>query len=131
MTMIELIRTADSEAKIYALLTSYVDTLRHSEKGVHVAQPLLALPICGAADLQARSALLLTELDLASRRLDNEVCFVCKEALAILATALHCIRLLKNTYRFPQTQSGRLSVCGPSGVASLPSRAAANEGFAA
>ena len=99
MSMIDLIRNADSEANIYALLTSYIDALGHSDKGMLVAQSLLALPIYGATDLQARYSLLLAELDLASRRLDHQVCIVYKEALAILATALHCIRLLKYSMR--------------------------------
>jgi len=103
--MIETIRNANSEANIYALLTSYVDTLRHSVTGMRVAQPVLALPIYDTADLQGRSALLFTELDSASMRLDNEMCFVYKDVLAIFAIALHCIRTLKNTYRFPQTHS--------------------------
>ena len=105
MSMIETIRNADSAATSYALLTSHIDALRHSVTGMRVAQPVLALPIHDAADLQGRSALLFTELDLASRRLDNEMCFVYKEALAIFAIALHCIRILKNTYRFPQPHS--------------------------
>ena len=99
MSMIDLIRNADSEVNIYALLTSYIDALGHSDKGMLVAQSLLALPIYGAADLQARYSLLLAELDLASRRLDHQVCIVYKEALAILATALHCIRLIKYSMR--------------------------------
>ena len=69
MSMIETIRNADSEANIYALLTSHVDALRHSVTGMRVAQPVLALPIYDAADLQARSALLFTELNLAFRGL--------------------------------------------------------------
>ena len=99
MSMIDLIRNADSEVNIYALLTSYIDALGHSDKGMLVAQSLLAPPIYGAADLQARYSLLLAELDLASRRLDHQVCIVYKEALAILATALHCIRLIKYSMR--------------------------------
>jgi hypothetical protein len=131
MTMIDLIRNADSEAKIYALLTSYVDALRQSENGKRVSQSLLELPICDAADLQARSALLFSELDFASRRLDNEVRFVYKEALAILATALHCIHLLKNGYRFLQTSSGTRVECASSSVVPLHLGMSANEKFAA
>ena len=99
MTIIDLIRDADSEDKIYALLTAYIDALRHSGKGEHVAQQLLALPINGAADLHARLTILFLELDIASKRLDNDMLVVYKEALAIVASALHRIQLLKNNLR--------------------------------
>ena len=131
MTMIDLIRNADSEAKVYGLLTSYVDALRQSENSKRVSPSLLALPICDAADLQARSVLLFSELDLASRRLDNDVRFVYKEALAILATALHCIRLLRTVYRFPQTPNSTPAAYASASVVPLHPGMSANEKFAA
>jgi hypothetical protein len=99
MKIIDVIRSADSKNKIYALLNAYIDGLRHSVKREHVAPQLLALPINGEADLRARLTILFVELDIASKRLDNDMLILYKEALAIVASALHRIQLLENNLR--------------------------------
>ena len=96
MTILDMIRGADSEDKIYALLTAYINALRHSENGEHVDQRLLDLPISGEADLHARLTVVFVALDIASKRLDNDMLVVYKEALAIVASALHRIHTLEN-----------------------------------
>jgi hypothetical protein len=93
MEIINVIRDARTADEIYSLLTAYIEALQHCDKSESVAQRLLTLPINGKVDLQARSEQLFVELDVASKRLDDNACVVIKEARAIFTAALHCIRL--------------------------------------
>jgi hypothetical protein len=101
MEIINIIRDANSTDEIYSLLTAYIEALQHCDKGESMTPQLVALPINGKADLQARSEQLFVELDVASRRLDDNACIVIKEARAIFTAALYCIRRLdKSRVRF-------------------------------
>lgn len=101
MEIINVMRDANSTDEIYSLLTAYIEALQHCDKGESMAPQLVALPINGKADLQARSEQLFVELDVASKRLDDNACVVIKEARAIFTAALYCIRRLdKSRVRF-------------------------------
>jgi hypothetical protein len=101
MEIINIIRDANSTDEIYSLLTAYIEALQHCDKGESMAPQVVALPINGKADLQARSEQLFVELDVASKRLDDNACVIIKEARAIFTAALYCIRLLdKSRVRF-------------------------------
>jgi len=106
MTIIDTIRGADSKDTIYVLLSAYIDGLRHSVNSEQIAPRLLGLPINGESDLQARLTVLFVELDLASKRLDNDMLVIYKEALAIVASALHRVQQLGNYPRSLHRRDG-------------------------
>lgn len=58
------------------------------------AQGVVALPLTGTHDLQARFERSIVELDRASKRLDDKACVVIKEALNIFSAALNRLWLL-------------------------------------
>ncbi|HUL41980.1 MAG TPA: hypothetical protein VLV32_08780 [Burkholderiales bacterium] len=88
MTIATIIREANTEQEIYFLLTAYIDALQFGDKLNCLSEHLRKLPLTGLEDLRARSIKLVTELDAASKRLDDKVCTVIKEALEIFGAAL-------------------------------------------
>ncbi len=92
--MTDLILKSANDHEIRFLLTSYLDAVRHGDGQNGLAESITTLPLTGEADVNRRVAALLTELDAASKRLDDRGCDRIKEALRIFATAsdrLHCI----------------------------------------
>ena len=91
----DIVRTADSEHEIYFLLTSYIDALRSGSRLDSAPESLTRLPLSGRDDLRNRFDKLMLELDTASKRLNERGCFVIREALHILGTALNRLVLIE------------------------------------
>ena len=90
----DVIRTAEDEHEIYSLLTEYVEGVRYSNTPNFLPASLTELPLNGAADVKSRFAVLVIELDTASRQLDHRACGAIKEALQIFAAAATRLDLL-------------------------------------
>jgi hypothetical protein len=90
----DAIRETDTEHEIYSLLTAYIEAVRYGGELDLLSEPLTSLPITGPDDIRARSAILIAELDSASKRLDDKACAVIKEALVIFGAALNRFELL-------------------------------------
>ena len=91
MDITDVIRDADSEYVVYFLLVAYIEALQFCNR---LPARLTRLPVTGIHDVGARCHGLVTELDSASRKLDDQACVVIKEALHVFATALHRLALL-------------------------------------
>ena len=63
MTIIEAIHSAPSEHAVFFLLSAYVESLRHFERGAGVPAAALRLPIAGLADLGERLEVLQQRAD--------------------------------------------------------------------
>ena len=99
----DYIRQAKTEYEIYFLLTAYIQTVRFCDKMESMPEQMAALPLSGKADLQARFNGLIVDLDVASKRLDDNACVVIKEALVVLSTALNRLWTIDNKRRWPHS----------------------------
>ncbi len=95
MIIANIIRELHTEHEIYFFVTAYIEAARYCGKLAFLPARMADLPLQGKEDLQTRFEQLMVELDKASRRLDDKACVVIKEALAVLGTALTCLRLLQ------------------------------------
>jgi len=102
MTISHIIREANSEHEIYFLLTAYIDAVQFADKLNCLSEHLTRLPLTGLEDVRGRSAKLVGELDAASKRLDDKVCTVIKEALEIFGAALTRLELFERLSPSPQ-----------------------------
>jgi hypothetical protein len=91
MDITDVIRDADSEYVVYFLLVAYIEALQFCNR---LPARLTRLPVTGVHDIETRYQDLVVELDSASRKLDDRVCVLIKEALHVFATALHRLVLL-------------------------------------
>ncbi|MGH8751747.1 MAG: hypothetical protein ACREUV_08590 [Burkholderiales bacterium] len=91
----DVIRETSTEHEVYFLLTAYIEALQFGDRFNLLSKHLTDLPLNAMADLRARSANLLAELDSASKRLDHRACLVINEALAIFGAALNRFELLE------------------------------------
>jgi hypothetical protein len=89
MEILELIRNADSAADTLALLSAYVETLRHIDA---LPEWCLRAPVEGAQDVYARMFALMAAVNATSQRLDNGRCAACKQALRVFAAAAWRLR---------------------------------------
>lgn len=89
MKITDAISNASTLEEIFALLTCYLDALRCGENPDKLTEALTELPLAGADDVRQRTRKLITELDAASRKLDDRTCLIIKEALAIFLAAIH------------------------------------------
>jgi len=91
----DIIRNANSEKEIYRLLTSYIETVRHSQKSQgRIPEPLTRLPLNGITDVKTRFTQLMVELDKASKSLDDHSCATIKESMHALGVALNRLNIL-------------------------------------
>jgi len=90
----DAIRAAEDEHEIYSLVTEYVEGVRFSNPLSILPPSVIELPLNGAADVKLRVAMLVIELDTASRQLDDRACGTIKEALHIFAAAATRLDLL-------------------------------------
>jgi hypothetical protein len=95
MMITNIIREANTEPEVYFLLTAYIDAIQFGDKLNCLSEHLTSLPLTGLDDVRQRSVKLVTELDAASKRLDNSVCAVIKEALEVFGTALTRLELFQ------------------------------------
>jgi hypothetical protein len=116
MEIVNAIREANTDYEIYFLLTSYIDAVRFCDKLRYMPEPMSALPLAGKADLQARFERLLVELDQASKRLDDQACYVIKEALTIFSAALNRLWSIDSKRRAPSAGVDRQAVLSWSSV---------------
>lgn len=54
MMIVDAVNSAPSQPAVYFLVTAYLESLRHFQRGCGVPQCALDLPIAGAADLHQR-----------------------------------------------------------------------------
>jgi hypothetical protein len=89
------IRNAKTEYEIYFLLASYIEAVRFADK-LHCGVPMhvTQLPLHDNADVRERFELLLAELDMASKRLDDSSCTILKEAVYMFGCALQRLGVL-------------------------------------
>ena len=88
MTIATIIREAKTEQEIYFLLTAYIEAVQFADRLNCLSENLTRLPLSGLEELRQRSVKLVAELDAASKRLDDSVCTVIKEALEVFGVAL-------------------------------------------
>jgi hypothetical protein len=99
MMFADNIRNANTENEIYRLLTSYVETVRVSEKARgRIPEPITRLPFNGISDVQSRFKQLIVELDKASKCLDNSSCLAIKEGMHTLGVALNRLQVLNGQF---------------------------------
>ncbi len=92
----DIIRSANTEHEIYYLLTSYIETVRHSDKSHNrIPEQITRLPLNGIGDVRTRFTLLMLELDKASKSLDDNSCATIKEGMHALGVALNRLSALE------------------------------------
>ena len=91
MDITDVIRDANSEYVIFFLLSAYIDALRFCNC---LPARLTSLPLTGIHDVGTRYQSLVAERDSASRKADDKVDVLIKEALHVFGTALHRLALL-------------------------------------
>lgn len=89
MEIIDLIRNADSAAKVLSALSVYVESLRHAAA---IPEWLLRLPLKGADDVAQRMSALLAVVNLSSQHLRYRECSIAKSALRVFAAATWRLR---------------------------------------
>jgi hypothetical protein len=83
MTILDAIESASTEHAVYFLVTAYIESLRHFERGCGVPQRAIALPVAGFNDLAARLEMLRSSAGIAPH---SDVAN--SEATAVLAAAV-------------------------------------------
>ena len=88
MTIVDAIDSAPTEHAVYFLVTAYIESLRHFERGCGVPQCAIALPVGGTSDLAGRLETLRSDVDPApeSAVAKAEVAAVLSAALARLSS---------------------------------------------
>lgn len=84
----DAIRDTNTQQDTYVLLTGYLEAMQCYERRKLLPEYVTRLPINGRDDVMTRFEKLVTGLDAASKRLDDEACAVIKDALAVFGTAL-------------------------------------------
>lgn len=95
MMITDIIRKAETEHEVYFLLTAYLEAVRFGDQLGCLSEAMTQLPLAGIDDVRQRTAKLIGELDTASRRLDDKVCVVTKEALYVFSSGLERLRRLE------------------------------------
>jgi hypothetical protein len=89
MMIDEAIDSAPTEHAVYFLVTAYIESLRHFERGCGVPQRAIALPVAGFSDVAERFEILRGSADVAP-----ESAVAAAEAAAVLAAALRRLSAL-------------------------------------
>ena len=97
--IIDVIREAENEHEIYFLVAAYIEAVRFCDKLHCMPGSITRLPLSGMNDVKTRFSTLMTELDTASRRLDERSCTVLKEGLEIFGIALDRLAFLEQNMR--------------------------------
>jgi hypothetical protein len=97
MLTADLIREARSEREIYQLLNAYIEG---AEERNDLAYSPLTLPR-STYDVMQRCSELVSELDAASRTLDDRACVALKEAVHVFSNALQRLKLLEREQQRP------------------------------
>jgi hypothetical protein len=94
------IRSANTEHEIYFLLTSYLESLPFTrDLQWSIPDYVARLPLCGKSDIHNRFDQLMLELDLASKRLDDDSCSVIRQGVYIFGCALNRLDTLNSQLR--------------------------------
>ncbi len=115
MKFVDVIRKAENEHVIYFLLNSYIGIARDRDRLKRLPDKVTTLPLANKSDLRCRFEILICELDIASKRLDDEKCILIKEALVVFGTALYslqsigCQQSRPQNFAIPQTQKPTFS----------------------
>ena len=88
MKVVDVIRETDSDCVIYFLLNSYIATSRDCDRLNNLPEQIAALPLTGKDDVRSRFEMLMFELDVASKRMQDNKCNNIKDALVVFSTAL-------------------------------------------
>ena len=83
MMIVEAIESAPTEHAVYFLLTAYIESLRHFERGCGVPQRAIALPVSGFSDIAERLEILRSSTNVAGERT-----VAAAEAADVLGSAL-------------------------------------------
>lgn len=115
MKVVEVIRKAKNEHMIYFLLNSYIGVARDCDKLKNLPEKIATLPLVNKPDLKFRFEMLMYELDVASKRLDDEKCILIKEVLVVFGAALYRLQRIasqqsrEQNFEIQQTQKPTLS----------------------
>jgi hypothetical protein len=92
MTILDAIESAPTEHAIFFLVTAYIESLRHFERGCGVPQAAIELPVAGSSDLAARLEMLRSSADIVpqSNVARSETAAVLASALTRLSHLLQC-----------------------------------------
>jgi hypothetical protein len=89
------IRSANTEHQIYFLLTSYLESVPfNGDLHWNIPEHVTRLPVYGRADIRSRFDQLMLELDLASKRIDDESCAAIRQGVYVFGFALNRLDML-------------------------------------
>ena len=89
------LRSANTEYEIYFLLTSYLESVPFTGSlNWSIPEHVTRLPLYDKADIRSRFDQLMLELDLASKRLDDESCAVIRDGVYVFGFALSRLNAL-------------------------------------
>ena len=95
MVIADAIREAETAYVVYFLLEAYLNTASRREALKDLPARIVVLPLTGRHDTKSRFALLMRELDAASKRLDDAACTAIKEAITVFSAALQRLEFLE------------------------------------
>lgn len=104
MTIVDAIDSAPTEHAVFFLVTAYIESLRHFERGCGVPQEAIALPVMGTTDLAERLEMLRGNGDVMP-----EASIAKSEAAAVLASALQRLSTLAQAEALPAPDAMRLA----------------------
>ena len=88
MMIVEAVDSAPTEHAVYFLLTAYIESLRHFQRGCGVPQRAITLPVAGLSDVAERLDVLRSE------NVAPESAVAAAEAAAVLEAALRRLSAL-------------------------------------
>ena len=102
------IRSANTEHEIYGLLKSYLESFPFSGNSYWtIPEYVTRLPVYDRADIHNRFDQLMLELDLASKRLDDESCEVIRQGVYVFGFALNRLDVLHAYPVIQRSDAGR------------------------
>lgn len=104
MKVADVIRNSATDHVIYFLLNSYIGVARDCGRLKNLPEQVGDLSLSSKDELKLRVGMLMCELDVASKRLDDDKCIRIKEALVVFGTALYRLQSINGR----QFQSGNL-----------------------
>jgi hypothetical protein len=102
MMIVQAIDSAPTEHAVFFLVTAYIESLRHFERGCGVPQRAIALPVSGVSDLAERFEILRAGVDVAP-----ESAVATAEAAEVLGTALKRLSVLEQARQNPPAAAMR------------------------
>ena len=104
MLISDVVRDANTEHEIYFLITAYVESVRFADKLGLLPEPMTKLPLAGGRDLQERFTLLMSELDTASKELNDKTCAAIKEALQVFGAGIARLQFIEDAHKQSRAQ---------------------------